>query len=99
MFKGVFSVYDAAAEAFLEPFFAPTIEFALRSFRQAVNTEGHQFNKFPEDYTLFHLGEFQSDSGHIVSNNTPHSLGVAVTMLEKAHGSQRELKLEGTNNG
>lgn len=78
----LFSVWDSAAARYLDPFCAPTIEFALRGFREAVNTEGHQFNKFPEDYTLFHVGEFDPVSGE-VSRTGFTSLGVAITMINR----------------
>lgn len=77
-----FSVFDSAANLFLEPFWAPTIEVAIRGFREAVTREGHQFQKFPEDYTLFHLGEFDQERGELVPA-TPRSLGVAITFLQK----------------
>lgn len=78
-----FTVHDSAAGAFLEPFCAPTIEVAIRMFRQLVNRADHQFGKFPEDYTLFHVGEFDQESGALVGLPTPHSLGVAVTFVER----------------
>lgn len=77
----IFTVYDSAARKYLEPFFAPTIEVACRSFRQLVNREGHQFAMFPEDYTLFHIGEYDADAGVIVPGD-PHSLGVALTFVD-----------------
>lgn len=78
----VFTVYDSAASAYMDPFFAPTAEFALRGFREAVNTPGHQFNKFPEDYTLFQIGTYSSESAVLVST-APHSLGVAIQFKDK----------------
>ncbi len=75
------TVYDSAAIRYLEPFFAPTIEFAIRGFREAVNREEHQFNKFPADYTLFSVGSFQPETGEIVGHS-PISLGVAITFLD-----------------
>lgn len=77
-----FSVFDGAANMFLEPFFAPTLEVAIRGFREAVTREGHQFNKFPQDYTLFHVGEFDQERGEYTPL-VPHSLGVAITFLQK----------------
>lgn len=77
-----FTVYDSAAARYLDPFFAPTIEFAIRGFRQAVNKEGHQFHEFPEDYTLFHVGSFDPEKGIFVPQE-PRSLGVAITFLNK----------------
>ena len=75
----MFTVFDAAAKRFLEPFNAPTVEFALRQFRSSVESPDHLFSKYPEDYTLFHIGEFDQESGVIHSFDTPHNLGVGVT--------------------
>lgn len=82
MKKFLFTVFDSAAGMFLDPFVAPSVEFAIRAFRQAVNQEGHQFNQFPQDYTLFLVGEFDPASGGLTGNN-PQSLGVAVTFIDQ----------------
>jgi len=88
----VFTVYDSAARKYLEPFFAPTVEVACRMFRQLVGKEGHQFNRFPEDYVLFHIGSYDDDLGELVPM-TPHSLGVAITFVARA-----PQLMEGTHN-
>ena len=49
-----FCVFDSAAKRYLEPFFCPSVEFAIREFKSAANTEGHMFSKYPADYTLFY---------------------------------------------
>ncbi len=82
MTKFLFTVWDSAAGCFLDPFVAPSIEFAIRGMREAVNTEGHQFAKFPEDYTLFMIGEFDAVTGALTGQE-PQSLGVAVTFIKK----------------
>lgn len=82
METNVFTVYDSAAGLYLEPFHAPSIEFAVRGFREAVNKPDHQFNKFPEDYTLFHIGTFDPQSG-VLNPLTPRSLGVAITFIRR----------------
>ena len=76
----LFSVYDSAADLFLPTWHASNIEVALRRFRKTVNTpaEGNPINEYPEDYTLFHVGEFNQETGEVISLATPHSLGVAV---------------------
>lgn len=81
MEKHLFTVFDSAAGAYLDPFVAPSIEFALREFRRAVNEEGHQFGKFPEDYTLFHVGVFSAETGQLEGQG-PTSLGVAITFIQ-----------------
>lgn len=78
----LFSVFDSAAKRYLEPFYAPTIEYAIRQFRASINTGDHMFARFPEDYVLFHIGSFDQESGQVVANAAPMSLGVAVTFLD-----------------
>lgn len=82
MDKHLFTVFDTAAGAFLDPFVAPSIEFAIRSFRQAVNTPEHQFNTFPEDYTLFCIGTFDAKTGRLHPED-PKNLGIAITFINK----------------
>lgn len=88
----IFTVFDSAAQAYLEPFFAGTVEVALRMFRQVVNKEGHQFNKFPEDYTLFVVGEFSQEDAELVAYETARSLGVAVTFMDTPRLYEPEVK-------
>lgn len=74
-----FAVYDQAAHAYMEPFFAPTVELAIRGFRHAVNKPGHPFNDYPEEYTLFLLGSFSQQTGELVGKAPQHiSVGVQV---------------------
>lgn len=82
MREEMFSVYDSAAKRYLQPFFAETQEVAIRMFRAIVNKADHQFNRFPEDYTLFYVGVFDGETG-MVQPCTPHSLGVALTFVER----------------
>lgn len=78
----VFTVYDSAARRYLEPFFAPTVEVALRMFRTLANKEGHLFAEYPADYVLFHIGSFDGESGMVSSLVAPHSLGVAIMFTD-----------------
>ncbi len=93
--RHLFTVYDSAAGAFLDPFVAPSIEFAIREFRTIVNKEGHQFNLYPSDYTLFHIGTFGTEDGKILGSD-PISLGVAITLMEKTGIALREEEKNGS---
>lgn len=77
----LFTVFDSAARRYLEPFCAPTVEVAIRMFRQLVNKAGHQFEMFPQDYVLFHVGSFDAEQGCIEGWSAPRSLGVALTFV------------------
>lgn len=83
MSEEIFTVFDTAAKRFLQPFFAETPEVACRMFRQLVNKQDHQFNKFPEDYVLFHLGSYDGETGQLRPLSEPHSLGVAITYVDR----------------
>ena len=47
MITELFAVFDLAAKRFMDPFPGPTVEFALRGFKEACETEGHQFQNQP----------------------------------------------------
>lgn len=91
----LFSVFDSAAKLFLPTFEARTIEEAIRRFRSTVNHAESNISKYPEDYTLFHLGEFNQESGELLSLPTPHSLGLAVTFLEKPDRYAERMNAQG----
>lgn len=80
----VFTAYDSKAEAFNTPFFMPKSGQAIRAFAEQVNKEGTDFNKFPADFTLFELGEYDDDTGLLTPLSTPKSLGLAMEFLENA---------------
>lgn len=88
----MFSVFDMAADMYLEPFFAVTIAAATRSFETACRREGHPFEEFPEDYVLYHVGEFEQGNG-MIEKCEPHKVAMAASyshvtpQLEVSSGS------------
>lgn len=64
---GMYSVRDAKAEAFHTPFFSPNHATAIRSFEAATKEEGHEFNAHAEDYSLWHVGGFNSEDGILIA--------------------------------
>ena len=58
----VFSVYDKAVGAYLQPFFARSKGEAVRSFTDAANSNDHNFHRHSMDYVLMYLGEFDDIS-------------------------------------
>lgn len=78
----LFCIFDSAAGRYNDPFSAPSVEFAIREFRRIANKPDTQINRFPQDYTLFHIGEFDPDKGDLVGF-PPRSLGVAVTFIDR----------------
>ncbi|MDB4312225.1 hypothetical protein N9937_02220 [bacterium] len=65
MIHKIFTVFDVKARAYLPPFFLPEQGMAIRVFSDCINAKDHQFNKHPEDYTLFTLGTFDDSLAEI----------------------------------
>jgi len=82
----IFSVYDDKAKAFLPPFFLPEQGMAARTFSDCCNSDQHQFGANPADYTLFELGDFNQESGHI-EPHPPTSLGNGVIFVSQVTNS------------
>lgn len=83
MNEEMFTVYDSAARRYLQPFFAPTLEVAIRMFRELANKQEHQFGKYPSDYELRHIGSFDGERGIVIPTDPTHSLGVALTYVNR----------------
>ena len=61
----IFTVFDAKAENFGMPIFFPQKAAAMRAFQDQVQQEGTLLNKHPEDFTLFEVGYFESDTAEV----------------------------------
>lgn len=79
----VYTVWDSASDAFLQPFYTQSKGQAIRSFTDAANDSGHQFCKHPEDFTLFELGEFNEQDAKFVLHPSPVSIGLAVEFKKR----------------
>ncbi|QCQ84963.1 nonstructural protein [Blackfly microvirus SF02] len=78
----LFSVYDLAVGAHLQPFFSRSIGEAMRSFENACNDEKGPFVAHASDYCLFHLGSFDDTNG-VFDCHPPQRLTSALEMLAK----------------
>ena len=74
----VFSVYDSKAEAYGRPFFLTSDGLAMRAFMEAVQSQEHDFAKWPADYTLFRIGSYDEHSGKLAGLDAFVSLGTGV---------------------
>lgn len=74
----IFCVYDSKAEAYMQPFLMPTKGQAIRAFQTTVNDPSTDFNKYPGDFTLFEIGEWDDQTSKIGSYDTKVNLGTAL---------------------
>lgn len=82
MMQKCFTVYDAKAEAFLLPFFAVTEGFAVRQFRDLLRDRSHMFRKYPADFTLYYLGDWDDLSAVFTQDREPKTLGTGADHLK-----------------
>jgi hypothetical protein len=74
----VFSVYDAKAEVYGTPVFFPTKGLATRAFEDQCNRDDSPLREHAGDFTLFQVGEFDTDTGVLIPLKSPASLGTGV---------------------
>jgi len=78
----IFAMYDKKAGHYLQPFPEPSAIAALRGFEIAVNDAKSIFSRFPDDFELHELADFDQATGEISPQN-PQNLGSARTVLKQ----------------
>jgi len=63
----IYTIYDSKVAAFLRPFFCRSDAEAIRAFTDTVTDPGSLLNKHPEDFSLFVVGDFDEETGRVVS--------------------------------
>lgn len=68
----MFSVHDSKACAYMPPIYFKTKGEAMRAFQTTCTSDKeHQFAKYPHDFTLVELGEFDEPSGKLSALEVP----------------------------
>lgn len=78
----IFAMLDVKANYFMQPFPEKSTVSALRGFEVAVNNADSMFSRFPDDFCLIELGEFNQETGEISPLSSPVNLGTARTVLK-----------------
>lgn len=73
----IFSVHDVKAEAYLPPIYFRSAGEAIRSFETSCKDTNSNFHKYPSDFTLVELGEFDEQSASIATHDKPRILSNA----------------------
>lgn len=97
MIVKMYSVFDSKAAFFGKPFFEQREESAIRTFSDAVNEKNpnNMWNKHPEDYSLFFLGQFDDQTG-VITVDLPRNVitASAIYSLNGKNNDQMELQLK-----
>jgi len=78
----IFSVRDSKGEIFGQPFFQKTPGEAERSFKMLVNDSQSIPSKYPEDFDLYYIGQFDDQSGKVQPIDTPMHIVKAIALKD-----------------
>lgn len=78
MIYKVYTVFDDKTGYYAKPIFASAKGEAIRSFTEASNDITTQIGKYPEDFTLFEVGEYDDSNASFKCHETPHVVGKAI---------------------
>lgn len=84
MILQVFCVFDSATGTFDHPQMLHAIGEAKRAFIEVVNDPKSKLNKYPGDYSLFHLAEYNTLNGSYTNMTAPIRLMLATEALHNA---------------
>jgi len=65
MMLNIYSIFDSATKSYNTPFFMQNDELAIRALKNLVNDDSTDVCKFPDQFILFKLGEFNDATGFI----------------------------------
>ena len=84
MILNVYSIFDQAANAFIQPFFLQTDGLAIRAFSGNVNSkEPNNISENPEQFTLIKIATFDDSTGHMTPLEQHETIAKALTLQEK----------------
>lgn len=72
-----YSVYDSAADVYSMPHQFRSHGEAIRSFESGVADPSTPFHKHAEDFSLFHIGQFDDSTGMNIPLSVPVPLARA----------------------
>jgi len=84
MKQKMYSIYDVKAAAYGVPFFTPTDGLAIRSFQNLVEDSNSMVFRYPEDFTLYCLGDIDLNSALITADVTPRFVISASSIIAVA---------------
>lgn len=83
MILKAFTIRDSKGEVFNTPFFQKTHGEAERSFKQLINDGQSMPNKYPEDFDLYYVGEYDDSEGIFKALDTPQHVAKAINYVEQ----------------
>ena len=74
MLHKIYSVRDSKSQLYAKPVLGVTHGEMERAFSESVNKEGTIHNIHPQDFDLYYLGDYDDNTGKILSLDTPQHI-------------------------
>lgn len=88
----MFAVKDMKAQTYLQPHFQKSVADELRSWEIAANEGDSMISRFPDDFRLYHLADFDYETGQLRVFEHPSDLGSAADFKRKPKEQMELLK-------
>jgi len=62
----VYAIFDSCTGIYEKPFFHTADDAVRREFQDVATSDDHPINKHPEHYSLWRLGNFDTETGKII---------------------------------
>ena len=66
MIKELYSIEDSTAGDFGQPAPSMNDQTAMRDFKMLINDQGTVMNSKPEDFNLYKVGKYNSETGELI---------------------------------
>ncbi|WNK12764.1 MAG: nonstructural protein [Microvirus sp.] len=76
MVNGMYSVFDTKTSVYSPPFVARNQYDAIRMVRQLLDEKQANPAKYPMEFALFHIGDWDDEHGVVACPPAPRSLGL-----------------------
>jgi len=80
----IFSLRDTKSAHYGKPIIAPHQAPLIREYDEAVNDDKSTLSKFPQDFDLYKIGDFDHISGKITPDENPIHIINLVTLKREA---------------
>lgn len=77
----MYTVYDSKIQAYDKPFVLRNMAEATRAWSQAVNDPQTMMSKYPADYVLYEIAEWDDTTGKIKTYDAPKSVGIGTEFI------------------
>lgn len=86
----MFAIRDEKAETFHPPYFQPTHGEGERYFKDLCRESKSPLSQYPEDFDLWYLGDYETNTGKFSPLQTPQHLMKAVQCVKQKLDSKSD---------